>query len=279
MPPTVGTMAHDVRSRFARLVREPDADLAELALCCGAALTGEVDVDAELARVDELAGLLDPAEVTGQPRAEAAALSALLAGELGFHGDEATYHDPRNGLLHETLARRRGLPITLAILYVAVARRVGIRAHGCNTPGHFLVAVGEGSPPPVLIDAFDRGALLDPADVAARIPAVGEVAGGLAQVLRPASPVTILRRVLANQVRDLQAAGELGRALTAVELTRLLPDSGSADVDQHARLLLGVGRFQDAAALVDDHLAAAEPPEPAATELARLARAARARLN
>lgn len=272
-------MAQDARSRLARRVREPDPDLAELALCAGAALTGDVDVDDHLARIDEIATLLDPAEVTGEPRAEAAALSALLAGELGFHGDAVTYHHPRNGLLHVALARRQGLPITLAILYVAVARRVGITAYGCNTPGHFLVGVGAASPPPVLIDPFDGGALLAADDVVERIPAIAEVAGGLAQALQPASPVTVVRRLLANQARDLQARGEVGRALTAVELKRLLPDSGADDVGEQARLLVQVGRFVDASALVEDHLAARSPTEPAATELARLARAARARLN
>ena len=67
------------------------------------------------------------------------ALNRYLFNELGFFGNREHYDDPRNSCLNEVLDRRTGIPITLALVYIEVARRAGLRAEGVNFPGHFLV--------------------------------------------------------------------------------------------------------------------------------------------
>ncbi len=68
-------------------------------------------------------------------------LNQFLFQELGFQGDRKTYDDPRNALIPQVLERRRGLPITLSILWIELARKLGFEAVGIGLPGHFLCAV------------------------------------------------------------------------------------------------------------------------------------------
>ena len=95
------------------------------------------------------------------------ALNDYLFGELRFVGNDQNYEDPRNSFLNEVIDRRTGIPITLALVYIEVARRAGVHVEGVNFPGHFLVRCparrGEGAAHGVrdlLIDAHHGGALL-----------------------------------------------------------------------------------------------------------------------
>jgi len=83
------------------------------------------------------------------------ALNRLLFEELRFTGNKDTYTDPRNSFLNEVLDRRTGIPISLSVVYMEVARRAGLHADGINFPGHFLVRC-QGH----IIDAFHGGAIL-----------------------------------------------------------------------------------------------------------------------
>src|SRR4030095_5562812 len=91
-----------------------------------------------------------------------AALNDYLFEDLGFHGNEAHYDDPRNSFVNDVLVRRTGIPISLAVVYLDVGRRAGVQLEGVTFPGHFLVrAPGSGAHgPDLLIDVFHRGAIL-----------------------------------------------------------------------------------------------------------------------
>ena len=67
------------------------------------------------------------------------AVNRYLFGELGFAGNREQFDDPRNSCLNEVMDRKKGIPITMALIYIEVARRAGIRSEGVNFPGHFLV--------------------------------------------------------------------------------------------------------------------------------------------
>lgn len=139
------------------------------------------------------------------PRVDA--LNRYLFQELGFLGNQEQYEDPRNSCLNEVLDRRMGIPITLALVYIEVARRAGIRAEGINFPGHFLVRVledlhtddpGDG----LIVDPFHGGAILQEPDCRLLLHRhVGDEATFDPQLLARATRKQILVRMLLNLKR------------------------------------------------------------------------------
>lgn len=159
-----------------------------------------------------------------EPAVQAARLAEVLAGEFGFAGDRESYDDPANADLISVLERRRGLPIALAILYVAAARRVGWTAHPLNTPSHVLVAIG--APRQIVIDPFNRGAFVSRNDLAGLLrSALGRVATASPEHVAPLSNRAALVRLLMNQVTRAERARQLPRALTLLQrITAFAPD-------------------------------------------------------
>jgi regulator of sirC expression with transglutaminase-like and TPR domain len=145
-------------------------------------------------------------------RQRADVLAEVIAGQHRFAGDRDTYDDPRNADLIEVIERRRGLPVSLSILYVGIARRIGWEADALNTPGHVLARLGP-DPAPVLIDPFNGGAVVAIDDLA-RLLAHATGGGALTPSdLQPMSNRDVLVRLLMNQATRAERAGEAARAL------------------------------------------------------------------
>lgn len=269
----------DSRKRLARVVRRPDADLAEAALLCCVEAEPDLDVDVALLRLDAIADVVRTSGfVSTTAAADAAALGAHLVGRLGFVGDRETYHDPVNALLSQVLERRRGLPITLSILWVAIGRRLDLPIHGIGLPGHFVVGIGDGDDR-VVVDPFGGGAVLDERETAALVArATGNRVPFRRSLLRPANTPSIVRRLLNNLTRDYQAAGDAGAALWSVDLKLLLPAIAAEDHRARGELLLHLGRFDEAADAFEAYLDVAESP-PDGEDVRKRAINARARLN
>jgi regulator of sirC expression with transglutaminase-like and TPR domain len=164
------------------------------------------------------------------PEAQALEMAHYLYERQGFAGNEADYYDPKNSLLPDVLERRLGIPITLALVYCEVAKRVGVPARGVGFPGHFLVRIerrGEASLPPVMVDPFFNGRVLDEKSLLSllrRVVGPSEILR--AEHLEPASPRLILARMLTNLKTVYLARGEDSRALLALDrLVTLTPDS------------------------------------------------------
>lgn len=273
-------MSTSTRRRLAREVRRSDADLAELALCISAERDPDLDVDAALLRVDALAdGLLTAGTLTGDPHEDAGALVTYLAHTQGFTGDVDDYHDPANGLLHAVLERRRGMPITLSVLYVAVARRVRIPAWGIAHPGHYYVGVGTPDRTTVL-DPFHDGQVVSPEELSARLRAAtaGRVEFTRAH-LRPAGPAITMRRILNNLTRDFTNRGDLRDALWTVDCKLVLPNALADDHRARGELLSHLGRYREAAESFETYLAEAGSGAVDADEVRVQAVRARAKLN
>jgi regulator of sirC expression with transglutaminase-like and TPR domain len=150
--------------------------------------------------LDALAARL-PGHIRGAA-ARAEALAGLLGQSEGFTGDTDDYDNQRNADFISVLERRRGLPVSLAILYVSIARRHGWAAQVLGLPGHVLVAVG-GDAERVLIDPFNDGRVVPPTAGAARSDA--------AQLLD--NRQTLIRLTM-NQTSRAMQNGDEGRALT-----------------------------------------------------------------
>lgn len=130
-----------------------------------------------------------------------AAINRHLFEELGYSGDSDEYYDPRNSYLNQVFERRRGNPISLALVQMEVARRLGVPLDGVSFPGHFLVRlpVDDGL---LVMDPFNRGRPLDVDELRERAkPHLGGEwpdDGALSQILNPASHRAILMRMLRN---------------------------------------------------------------------------------
>jgi len=156
---------------------------------------------------------------------QAEALVAVLAGEFGFAGDADTYDAPLNADLIRVLDRRRGLPVSLSILYVAAARRMGWTAFALNTPGHVLVRVGTDAP--VIIDPFNGGGVVTPDRLLALLQRVmGQGTAPATEHVAPMSNRAVLARLLLNQASRAERSGDSPRALTVYErMTAVAPDN------------------------------------------------------
>lgn len=161
--------------------------------------------------LDQIGDRLDAVgEGASTAAARADVLAAVLAGEFGFLGDRDTYDDPANADLIRVLDRRRGLPVSLAILYVAAARRLDWDADVLDVPGHVLVLVGAAEDP-VIVDPFTGGDRVGADRLAALLQAIG--GQGRAVTHLAAMPNrAILVRLLLNQASRAEKAGKGRRA-------------------------------------------------------------------
>lgn len=273
-------MSHATRQRLARLARRADADLAEAALCICAEADATVDVDAQILRIDALAdGLRVRDRLTGDADHDAAELADYLAGHHGFTGNDEDYYDPDNALLTTVLDTHAGLPITLSVLYVAIARRLHVPAWGIAHPGHYYVGVGTRDRT-IVLDPFNDGERVPHDELAERIrtATAGRVEFTRAH-LRAASPAITTRRILNNLTRDYTNRGQLSDALWTVELKQVLPNHTPDDHRVRGELLTHLGRYREAADAFEAYLDAAGPAASDAEEVRGQAVRARAKLN
>lgn len=215
---------HHARQQFTRLAAAPDPtlDLGETALWIGAEEDGPVDVEDYLTRLDALAATLRTRlspDHTARERLDL--LLAYVFRELGFHGNESDYYDPRNSYFHQVLDRRCGLPISLALLLIELARRVGLRVAGVGFPAHFLAV--DLDLPQLYIDPFHGGRLLTEYEcrVMLRQKTQGRIEFDRNQ-LRPVGGRQLLVRMLNNLKSVHLSRGDLERALAASDRILLL---------------------------------------------------------
>lgn len=281
-------MPEDSRRRLVQLVRRPDADLAEAGLLVAVEALGPdgqprgtEHVDRNLLRIDAIADSLRTGGVhpSGDPATDAAALAKALAAERGFRGHGDDDRVPEDALLDRVLDRRRGLPVTLSFLYVALARRLRIDAFAIALPGHVVVGLGDG-PRLTVIDPFHHGIALDEAALAQRVAsATGGQLSFRRSLLRPASPAGLVRRLLNNLTRDYTLLGEVRQALWTVDLKRLLPNRVEDDERVRGRLLEQLGRYDESADAYERYIDEVGLTGPDVAEVRRDAIRVRARLN
>jgi regulator of sirC expression with transglutaminase-like and TPR domain len=218
--------AAEARRQFVRVVRLPEEriDLAEAALLVAAEEYPDLDVAACLARLDALADAARPEVDRGaEPRARLLALARFLHEDQGFCGNRTDYYDARNSYLNEVLERRTGIPITLALVYVALGKRLDLPLRGVGFPGHFLVRCA--SLTPLVLDPYE-GILLDRAECEERWRVAVPDAEFDVRALDPSPAPAILARLIGNLKQIHLAAQDWSRALACVErLLVLAPDS------------------------------------------------------
>jgi regulator of sirC expression with transglutaminase-like and TPR domain len=182
--------------------------------------------DAEIAGVDAvLQKYTDTvrSRVRGrQPQAMLAHLHEVLFEEEGFVGDNEDYHNPLNSYLPAVLARKKGLPITLCLVYKSIAERLGLRNYGVGLPGHFLVGL-EIDDQRLLIDPFAGGRLVTTDEAHERVQEMfGAEVEWSEEYLRPASNRHWLTRMLQNLLNVFSETSQYADVAAILEMEMLL---------------------------------------------------------
>ncbi|MFN4353849.1 SirB1 family protein [Parvibaculum sp.] len=168
--------AKDILERELRAAGDmPDGeiDIAHVALTLAACDRPDISLAPYRDHLDELVCASRDAMGPKEPSVHVAAgiLSGVMAGRYRYLGDAETYDDPRNANLAHVIDRRKGLPVTLGILYIHTARKLGLDIAGLNFPGHFVLRL-RGPGEALVIDPFNGGQPLDAADLLALIRSV-----------------------------------------------------------------------------------------------------------
>lgn len=259
----------DPTARFAELVQspEPDIRLDEGALLIAAHAYPELDVEAELAVLDDLAA--------GCPGPTLEAWRRYVFVDLGFSGNVGSYYDPANSYLNDVVRRRMGLPITLSVVAMELGRRVGLHFEGIGMPGHFLLR--DDADPPTFVDPFDSGRLLDRNGCEERFHAVnGADTPFLPSYLDPVGSRAILSRMLANLRSIFVHTADLRGLEWVLTLRLVIPGVPAMERRDLARVVGSAGRFDDAAVHLE---ALAETVPDQSDVLLTEALAFRSRLN
>ncbi len=227
-----------------------------------------VDVERELGRLDDLAaGITEPT---------LDAVRRHLFAREGFTGDREGYYEPANSLLPSVLDRKRGIPITLSIVTIEVARRAGVALVGVGLPGHFLV--GDPADANRFVDPFSGGQVLDRTGCEQLFKRLnGSGAKFLDHYLDPVGPREIVARVLGNLKQVAAARGERRQLVRILRLRAAIPGVGGQERVGLADALVGAGHFVEAAAELEQLAERSRPTD--ADRLRQAAARARARLN
>jgi regulator of sirC expression with transglutaminase-like and TPR domain len=255
--------------RWARMALcSEQASLAEGALLIAAEEYQDLDIDAYLQRIDSMGATL-----RRRLRSDISTTEALLAlnryvfEELGFSGNADDYYDPRNSYLNDVIDRKLGIPITLAVLYIEIGRRLGLPLHGVSFPSHFLVkcVLREGA---IVLDPYARGASLGLEDLQQRLQAlVKDVEVDqtvLNTMLAPATPTDIFARMLRNLRAIHLSRGDRLKALNASKRIITLVPGAADEYRDRAQLYFELECFR--AALADFHTYLRLKPDAADSE-------------
>lgn len=218
---------------FAMLVQSDEhLPLLEAAACVAQDDYPDADPQQVLGDVDQLLARLKrrlPAGASALQKLQW--LNQFFFAELGFAGNVNNYYEPDNSYLHAVLRTRRGIPITLALLWLELAQGVGLKAQGVGFPGHFLMKVNL-SGGQVVIDPFN-GRSLGREELAERLEPFRQVSGLMGEFeaplglyLQAAQPREVLARLLRN-LKEIHRAQRDWARMVAVQdrLVTLLPES------------------------------------------------------
>ncbi len=246
----------EARRRFSQLVRRPDEEinLAEAALLIAAGQGGDAHTELSLAQLSAMADRVQMllrfegiTEADAMPAETVAIINRVLFHEEGFTGNREDYYDIENSYLDRVLARRTGIPITLSIVYMEIARQVGLRMEGIGLPGHFVVGHWPDAiapTPTLIVDPYSEGLLLSLDECAARVHAAyGEDVRFTPEWLQPMSNRQILARVLNNLKHIYTSLDQRREALRIIDMILTVQPDAVWNIKERGMLYYRTGSF------------------------------------
>ncbi|MCX7595386.1 MAG: SirB1 family protein [Fischerella sp.] len=246
------------RQHFYQEVQQPDEqiDLVRAALYIAQEEYPNLDPEEYLNAFDTMAAELEERlPVERYPLRVIQSINKYLYSDLGFKGNKQEYYDPRNSFLNDVIDRRLGIPISLALVYIEIARRVDFPMVGIGMPGHFLIRP-DLPDIEIFVDAFNDGEILFPQDCQEKLTQIYQHPVTLQpEFLAVVTNKQILTRMLTNLKYIYLNQKELEKALAAVERILLLFPGFALEVRDRGLLCYQLGRFSQAATDLETYLA------------------------
>lgn len=234
------------RVYFSQEINQPDEqiDLAKAALYIAQEQYKELQLDEYLNALDTMAAEVQERLPTEQyPLRIIQSINQYLYDDLGFIGNTSDYYDPRNSYLNEVIERRTGIPITLSLVYLEVARQIDFPMVGVGMPGHFIMRP-QFEDAGIFIDAFDRGKILFPEDCQERLNQIsGQPVTMQSSFLEPVTSRQFLTRLLTNLKLIYLQREELELALAAVERILMLFPGIPGELRDRGLIYYQMGRW------------------------------------
>jgi regulator of sirC expression with transglutaminase-like and TPR domain len=211
----------------------------------------DLDIKGYIRRLDMLsAGVAERMPVGADPLEQVTVINDFLFNQRRFKGNTENYYDPRNSYLNEVLDRRLGIPISLSILYMEVARRLRIPIRGVGLPGHFVVRY-DAPKVDLFVDPFNNGRLLTSEDCHELVlrSLGGQHAISFGHFLQPIGTRAVLVRVLTNLKVIYFHQSDAGRVVRV--LNQIIQVNPNATDEYKERGLLHLAAQRYRAALVD----------------------------
>ena len=258
-----------------------DIDLARAALEIARLGHPNLEPEIYLTALDDMAGAVSR-KLNGEtaPTRVAETISAYLFNELEFVGNEEDYYNPKNSFLNEVIDSRTGIPITLSVLFLEVAWRLGLPMSGVSFPGKFLVGWFRTSTP-FLVDPFAGGNTLDEDGLRRILSDYGWEKLSLAEILVPCAKHEILARMLRNLKGIYLQKQDFDVTKTCIEYLLILDPGDTDELRDRGLIAHQLGQYHEARAdlltYIDRQPDAADTP--AIRQMLESARYDRNRLN
>lgn len=238
---------------FAQLVEtahdDEAIDLAGAALALARIEYPELDTGLYQQRLNNLAArVMRSLRANPGARETITTLNRVLFEEEGLRGNRDDYYDPRNSFLNDVLDRKLGIPITLSVVYMEVARRMGFPLAGTGMPGHFLLKHYDVLSGEIIIDAFNRGLVLTVEDCDNRLKEIyrGEIEFK-PEFLSPVTRREILTRMLNNLRQIYFTQRDFRKGLMVLDLLLAIPPPSIEMLRERALVRLNLDQYVGAA--------------------------------
>lgn len=236
-------------------VADDQLDLLRAALLIARTEYPDLEIEAYAARIEELAHQVAIQVPNPSPQRAVVALNHVLFDQARLRGNRDDYYDPRNSFLNDVLDRGLGIPITLSVIYMEVARRVGFHLAGVGMPGHFLLKHRGSDGQETLIDCFNRGDILTRQDCQKRLDEIYSGEMGLRpEFLHSISRRQILTRMLNNLKTVYLSTRNFRKALPVSDLILVIYPRSPEDVKQRALLRYSLNLHKLAAEDLEEYL-------------------------
>jgi regulator of sirC expression with transglutaminase-like and TPR domain len=244
---------------------EDQIDLGRAALAIARQEYPDLKIDDYLTQLDRLAQAVELRMGDEKnPYRIIAALNTVLFKEQGFQGNRSEYYDPKNSFLNDVIIRKKGIPISLSVIYMEVARRVGLSLEGVGFPGHFLVKYDDGDIE-ILIDVFNDGEVRAREDLNQMLQQLyrGQVSyqPGFVTALGKRD---ILRRMLNNLKWIYLERGEPLKTLSILDQLVILNPSSVSEIRDRGLLYITLERYAQALEDLESYLRLAPKADDAA---------------